>query len=121
MDGTRDIRERSQGNDGQVATIALHHLQQTLHRLPVHCWLLRDRITRAAVRMAQVRHPTQTVMTMKGCGSVEGTAQWAAKTLCHCRPDWWRQQSQHTTGVGCRHGYRDIASHSGNQLDTQLR
>src|SRR4030095_228893 len=70
VDGMRDICERSQGNDGQVATVALHHLQQTLHRLPMHCWLLRDRITRAAVRMAQVRHPTQTVMTMKGCSRI---------------------------------------------------
>src|SRR5215510_7230816 len=84
--GTRDIRERSQGNQGQVATVALHHLQQTLHRLPVHCWLLRDRITRAAVRMAQVCHPSQTVIMMKGCGRIERAAQWAAKTLCHCRP-----------------------------------
>jgi hypothetical protein len=53
----RDIRERSQSNDGQVTTIVLYHLQQTLHRMSVHCWLLRDRVTRAAVWMAQVRHP----------------------------------------------------------------
>jgi hypothetical protein len=70
LDGTRDIRERPQGNHGEVATIALHHLQQTLHRLSVHCRLLRDRVTLAAVRMAQVRHPAQTVMMMKGRGSV---------------------------------------------------
>jgi hypothetical protein len=56
-DGTRDIRERSQGNDGQVATIVLHHLQQTLYRMSVHCWLLQDRVTRASVWMTQVRHP----------------------------------------------------------------
>src|SRR5262245_23458850 len=70
LDGTRDIRERSQGNYGQVATTALHHLQQMLHCLSMRRRLLRDRITRAAVRMAQVRHPAQTVIMMKGCGSV---------------------------------------------------
>src|SRR5262249_8838251 len=121
LNGTRNIRERSQGNHGQVATIALHHLQQMLHRLPMHCRLLQDRITWAAVRMAQVRHPAQTVLLMKGSGGVQGTAQWAAQTLGHCRPHGWRQQGQYATGISCRHGYRNIASDGGNQLDTQFR
>src|SRR5262245_41638305 len=70
LDGTRDIREWPQGNDGQVATIVLHHPQQTLHCLSVHYRLLRDRVTLAAVCMAQVRHPAQTVIVMKGRGSM---------------------------------------------------
>src|SRR5262249_25628273 len=70
LDSTRDIRERPQGNYGQVATTALHHLQQTLHCLAMRGRLLRDRVAWAAVRMAQVRHAAQTVIMMKGCGSV---------------------------------------------------
>src|SRR5262249_26194771 len=114
LNGTCDIRKRSQGNQGQVTTIALYHLQQMLHRLPVHCWLLRDRIIRAAVWVAQVRHPAQTVVIMKGGGDMQGTTQGAAKALSHCRPYWWRQQGQYATDISCRYGYRNIASDGGN-------
>jgi hypothetical protein len=67
--------------------------------------------------MAQVRHPAQTVVMMKGCGGVQGTSQWAAETLCHGRPHCWRQQAQYATDIGCRPGYRDIASHGGQQFN----
>jgi hypothetical protein len=71
--------------------------------------------------MAQVRHPAQAIMIMKGYSSVQGTAQWAAKTLGHYRPHGWRQQGQDATGVRRRGGYRNIASYGSNQLDTQFR
>src|SRR5215470_7554751 len=71
--------------------------------------------------MVQMRHPAQTVTTMKLCSSVQCTTQGATKTLGHCRPHRWRQQGQNATGVGGGHRYGDIASYSGNQLDAQFR
>jgi hypothetical protein len=70
--------------------------------------------------MAEGRHASQTIVTMKGRGGMQWTAQRAASPLGDRRPGWWSQHGQHTPGVGCRYVHRDIPGHSCDQLDTQL-
>src|SRR5262249_29764235 len=120
LDRTRNVRQRSQGNHGQVTPMVLPQLQQTLHGLPARWRLLWGRIIRAAVSMAQGCHPPQAIATVKGRGGMEWTAQWACRTLGDHWPHRWAQHGEHTTYIRRRHLHRDITSDGRNQLDTQL-
>jgi hypothetical protein len=101
--------------------MVLHQLEQPLDSLSARCRLLWGRIIWAAVSMAQGGHASQAIVTMKGRGGMEWTAQWASGTLGEHRPGWWGNPGEHTTCIRRRRVHRDVPGHGRDQLDTQLR